>query len=49
MNNVAYKEEIFGPVLTILEVDTIEEGIKIINDNEYGNGASIFTKSGIMA
>ncbi|TGZ81885.1 Methylmalonate-semialdehyde dehydrogenase [Ascodesmis nigricans] len=44
-----YKEEIFGPVLVCLEVDTLEEAIDLINDNEYGNGVAIFTNSGATA
>ncbi|KAI9806876.1 MAG: Methylmalonate-semialdehyde dehydrogenase [acylating] mitochondrial [Piccolia ochrophora] len=44
-----YKEEIFGPVLVCLHVDTIDEAIDLINDNEYGNGVSIFTRSGATA
>lgn len=41
-----YTEEIFGPVLTCVHVDTMEEAIKVINANEYGNGTCIFTTSG---
>ncbi|MET4160636.1 malonate-semialdehyde dehydrogenase (acetylating)/methylmalonate-semialdehyde dehydrogenase [Marinobacterium sp. MBR-111] len=44
-----YQEEIFGPVLIALEVDTIEEAIALINENPYGNGTSIFTSSGAAA
>jgi malonate-semialdehyde dehydrogenase (acetylating)/methylmalonate-semialdehyde dehydrogenase len=44
-----YTEEIFGPVLLVLEVDTLEEAIALINDNPYGNGTSIFTASGAAA
>ncbi|KAF2750732.1 methylmalonate-semialdehyde dehydrogenase [Sporormia fimetaria CBS 119925] len=44
-----YKEEIFGPVLVCLNVDTIDEAIDLINANEYGNGTAIFTKSGSTA
>nr|WP_320135262.1 CoA-acylating methylmalonate-semialdehyde dehydrogenase [uncultured Amphritea sp.] len=44
-----YQEEIFGPVLITLEVDTIEEAIQLINENPYGNGTSIFTSSGAAA
>ncbi|MCJ1440603.1 MAG: Methylmalonate-semialdehyde dehydrogenase [acylating] mitochondrial [Stictis urceolatum] len=44
-----YQEEIFGPVLVCLESDTLDDGIKILNDNEYGNGAAIFTRSGSSA
>ncbi|KAB5579891.1 Aldehyde/histidinol dehydrogenase [Coniochaeta sp. 2T2.1] len=44
-----YKEEIFGPVLVCLNVDTLDEAIDLINANEYGNGVAIFTKSGPTA
>ena len=39
----SYKNEIFGPVLQIIEMDQLSEGIKIINDNNFGNGCCIFT------
>lgn len=41
-----YKEEIFGPVLSVISADTLEEAISIINSNPYGNGTAIFTTSG---
>ncbi|KAI9148272.1 Methylmalonate-semialdehyde dehydrogenase [acylating] [Paramyrothecium foliicola] len=44
-----YTEEIFGPVLVCPKVDTFEEAIQFINNNEYGNGAAIFTSSGAAA
>jgi len=44
-----YKEEIFGPVLVCLNVDTLDDAIALINRNEYGNGAAIFTRSGSAA
>ncbi|KAJ5729831.1 Methylmalonate-semialdehyde dehydrogenase [Penicillium malachiteum] len=44
-----YKEEIFGPVLVCLNVETLDDAINLINANEYGNGAAIFTKSGSTA
>ncbi|WP_372738991.1 CoA-acylating methylmalonate-semialdehyde dehydrogenase [Neptunomonas sp.] len=44
-----YQEEIFGPVLIALEVDTLDEAIALINDNPYGNGTSMFTSSGAAA
>jgi hypothetical protein len=44
-----YKEEIFGPVLVCLNVETIDEAIDLINANEYGNGTAIFTRSGSTA
>merc|ERR1712218_26260 len=45
----AYKEEIFGPVLCVLSVDTLEEAIELINNNPYGNGTAIFTTNGATA
>ncbi|KAI2805974.1 hypothetical protein BLOT_004985 [Blomia tropicalis] len=44
-----YKEEIFGPVLCILTVDTLDEAIELINKNPYGNGTAIFTTNGATA
>ena len=44
-----YREEIFGPVLSVLRVDTVEEAIALINANPYGNGTAIFTSSGSAA
>jgi malonate-semialdehyde dehydrogenase (acetylating) / methylmalonate-semialdehyde dehydrogenase len=44
-----YQEEIFGPVLLVLRAKTMEEAIEIINNNPYGNGTSIFTRSGYAA
>jgi malonate-semialdehyde dehydrogenase (acetylating) / methylmalonate-semialdehyde dehydrogenase len=41
-----YKEEIFGPVLVVLRVDTLEQAIALVNRNPYGNGTAIFTNSG---
>ncbi|MEV0404987.1 CoA-acylating methylmalonate-semialdehyde dehydrogenase [Actinoallomurus sp. NPDC050550] len=45
----AYTEEIFGPVLSIVRADTLDEAIEIINDNPYGNGTALFTSSGEAA
>ncbi|MCH7395808.1 CoA-acylating methylmalonate-semialdehyde dehydrogenase [Acinetobacter dispersus] len=44
-----YKEEIFGPVLAIICVDTLEEAIALINANPFGNGVGLFTQSGAIA
>lgn len=44
-----YTEEIFGPVLVCLNVETLDDAIDLINANEYGNGAAVFTKSGANA
>ncbi|MFT4711654.1 MAG: malonate-semialdehyde dehydrogenase (acetylating)/methylmalonate-semialdehyde dehydrogenase [Candidatus Azotimanducaceae bacterium] len=41
-----YREEIFGPVLAAVNADNLDEAIKTINANPYGNGTSIFTASG---
>jgi malonate-semialdehyde dehydrogenase (acetylating)/methylmalonate-semialdehyde dehydrogenase len=42
----AYRDEIFGPVLSVTRVKTYEEGLKLINDNPFGNGTAIFTRDG---
>jgi len=42
-------EEIFGPVISIMRTDTLDEAIKIENENPYGNAAAVFTQSGGMA
>lgn len=47
--NIAYDEEIFGPVLVCVEVETLEEAMQIINSNPYGNGTALFTGSGSAA
>jgi malonate-semialdehyde dehydrogenase (acetylating)/methylmalonate-semialdehyde dehydrogenase len=44
-----YQQEIFGPVLCIVEVDTLDEAIAFINANPNGNGTAIFTQSGAAA
>lgn len=41
-----YKEEIFGPVLSMVTTETYEEALNLVNDHELGNGAAVFTKSG---
>ncbi len=41
-----YRDEIFGPVLVVLRVQTLEEAIALINRNPYANGTAIFTESG---
>lgn len=41
-----YDQEIFSPVMVIVRVNTLQEGIDLINANEFGNGVSIFTASG---
>jgi len=44
-----HKTEIFGPVEVILKATCLDEAIKIINDHQYGNGASIYTQNGYYA
>ncbi|WEK30453.1 MAG: CoA-acylating methylmalonate-semialdehyde dehydrogenase [Candidatus Pseudomonas phytovorans] len=44
-----YKEEIFGPVLCIVRVNSLEQAMQLINDHEYGNGTCIFTRDGEAA
>nr|AMJ39516.1 aldehyde dehydrogenase 6B2 copy 2 [Bixa orellana] len=48
-NMECYKEEILGPVLLCMQADSIDEAIDILNRNKFGNGASIFTTSGVAA
>ena len=44
-----YDEEIFGPVLVLVNVDTLDDAIALVNANPYGNGTGIFTQSGAVA
>jgi len=44
-----YDEEIFGPVLSVVRVDTYDEALRLINEHEYGNGTAIFTRDGDSA
>ncbi|WP_374372397.1 CoA-acylating methylmalonate-semialdehyde dehydrogenase [Dongia sp.] len=44
-----YKEEIFGPVLSVVRVPDYASAVKLINDHEYGNGTAIFTRDGDAA
>jgi malonate-semialdehyde dehydrogenase (acetylating)/methylmalonate-semialdehyde dehydrogenase len=41
-----YDDEIFGPVLSVVRVDTYDEAVQLVNDNPYGNGTAIFTRDG---
>jgi malonate-semialdehyde dehydrogenase (acetylating) / methylmalonate-semialdehyde dehydrogenase len=41
-----YTDEIFGPVLSVLRVDTYDDALRVVNDNPYGNGTAIFTNDG---
>ena len=42
----AYDDEIFGPVLSVVRVDTFEEAVDLVNTNPYGNGTALFTRDG---
>ncbi len=44
-----YKEEIFGPVLSVVRAKNFDEAIKLVNDHEYGNGTAIYTRDGDSA
>ncbi|QPF75009.1 CoA-acylating methylmalonate-semialdehyde dehydrogenase [Roseateles sp. DAIF2] len=46
---VIYEQEVFGPVLVIVEAETLDEAIALINANPNGNGTAIFTQSGAAA
>jgi malonate-semialdehyde dehydrogenase (acetylating)/methylmalonate-semialdehyde dehydrogenase len=41
-----YREEIFGPVLSVVRVETYDEAVALVNDNPYGNGTAVFTNDG---
>ena len=41
-----YEEEIFGPVLSVLRVDTYDEAVALVNSNKYANGVPLFTRDG---
>ena len=45
-NMAIYKNEIFGPVLSVVRVNNYETALKLVNDHEYGNGTSIYTSDG---
>lgn len=44
-----YKEEVFGPVLLVMEEESLDSAVQLINNNIYGNGTAIFTRSGAAA
>jgi malonate-semialdehyde dehydrogenase (acetylating) / methylmalonate-semialdehyde dehydrogenase len=44
-----YREEIFGPVLSVVRTDSVDDAIRVINSNPYGNGTAIFTSNGEAA
>ncbi|KIT68101.1 methylmalonate-semialdehyde dehydrogenase, partial [Staphylococcus aureus] len=45
----SYKAEIFGPVLQVIRVNTMQEAMQLINAHEYGNGTCIYTRDGEAA
>ena len=45
----AYCDEVFGPLCVVMEVDTLEEALDLVNSSPYGNGAAIFTSTGEAA
>ena len=45
----AYKDEIFGPVLSVVRAKTYDEALSLVNDNPYGNGVALFTRDGGVA
>ncbi len=44
-----YRDEIFGPVLSVVRVDTYDEAMRLVNENPWGNGTAIFTRDGGVA
>jgi len=42
----AYKDEIFGPVLSVVRVDTYDDAVRLVSENPYGNGVALFTRDG---
>lgn len=45
----SYQDEIFGPVLQVLRVDSLEEAVRLPSEHQYGNGVALFTGSGSAA
>ncbi|HEX2113453.1 MAG TPA: CoA-acylating methylmalonate-semialdehyde dehydrogenase, partial [Alphaproteobacteria bacterium] len=48
-NMKIYKEEIFGPVLSVVRVPDFDKALQLVNDHEFGNGTAIFTRDGDAA
>jgi malonate-semialdehyde dehydrogenase (acetylating)/methylmalonate-semialdehyde dehydrogenase len=48
-DNVAYRDEIFGPVLGVIRVAGYEDAVRLVNENPWGNGTAIFTRDGGVA
>ena len=49
VTSAVYQEELFGPVLVVVQVDTLDAAIELIKNHRYGNGAAIFTRDGAAA
>jgi malonate-semialdehyde dehydrogenase (acetylating)/methylmalonate-semialdehyde dehydrogenase len=45
----AYRDEIFGPVLSVVRAKTYDEALRLVNENQYGNGVALFTRDGGVA
>jgi malonate-semialdehyde dehydrogenase (acetylating) / methylmalonate-semialdehyde dehydrogenase len=45
----AYRDEIFGPVLSVVRATSYDEAVSLVNDNPYGNGVALFTRDGGVA
>jgi len=45
----AYRDEIFGPVLSVVRIPTYDEALRLVNENPYGNGVALFTRDGGVA
>jgi malonate-semialdehyde dehydrogenase (acetylating)/methylmalonate-semialdehyde dehydrogenase len=45
----AYRDEIFGPVLSVVRVPSYDEALRLVNENPYGNGTALFTRDGGVA
>jgi malonate-semialdehyde dehydrogenase (acetylating)/methylmalonate-semialdehyde dehydrogenase len=45
----AYRDEIFGPVLSVVRVPTYDDALRLVNENPYGNGVALFTRDGGVA
>jgi malonate-semialdehyde dehydrogenase (acetylating)/methylmalonate-semialdehyde dehydrogenase len=41
-----YRDEIFGPVLSVVRAETADDALELVNNNPYGNGAAVFTRDG---
>lgn len=49
VGSAMHNDEIFGPVLAVIRVDSYEEGVKVINEHQFGNGTAIYTRDGGVA